>query len=402
MESMATENNLTHRSKSGSNSNRRNAYSLDEASLRKKISPTIRRATGPVIRMADLFSGCGGLTLGVLQACAARGRPLRITLALDQNAEALAVYRDNFSEISDSIELAPIESILDSSRLDKALLSSEKRKLSRLSGCDLIVAGPPCQGHSNLNNSSRRSDPRNELYMAPVRAALAIRPKVLVVENVPAVSHSLECVTQLSISVLRRAGYCVQEATLELSEYGIPQKRKRHIILATLKNFDLDQALRYLKVTNEPRLIDYIDDLQDSAGSSEIPINRTTTLSTANKERIDYLFNHDEFNLPDRLRPPCHRDKAHSYVSMYGRMHADKPAQTITSGFGSMGQGRFVHPTRRRMITAHEAARIQGFPDYFSFKQAKGVTSLREMIGNAAPPILTSLIVGLLIDMKLL
>ena len=75
---------------------------------------------------------------------------------------------------------------------------------------------------------------------------------------------------------------------------------------------------------------------------------------------------------------------------MYGRIKPDEPAQTITTGFGSMGQGRFVHPTRERLITPHEAARIQGFPDFFSFARRDGEaitrTALQRVIGNAVPP----------------
>ncbi|MCY1248744.1 putative BsuMI modification methylase subunit YdiO [compost metagenome] len=82
---------------------------------------------------------------------------------------------------------------------------------------------------------------------------------------------------------------------------------------------------------------------------------------------------------------------------MYGRLNPNLPAQTITSGYGSMGQGRFVHPTQRRMITSHEAARIQGFPDYFRFEPVSKLTALREMIGNAvAPPVAATLLVQLL------
>ncbi|MBL0121659.1 MAG: DNA cytosine methyltransferase [Betaproteobacteria bacterium] len=113
--------------------------------------------------------------------------------------------------------------------------------------------------------------------------------------------------------------------------------------------------------------------------------------------RIDYLFKNALYELPNSHRPPCHQNDNHSYKSMYGRLREDQPAQTITSGFGSMGQGRFVHPTRRRTITAHEAARIQGFPDFFSFEGIERVTALREMIGNAVPPPLAMAIVfGLL------
>jgi DNA (cytosine-5)-methyltransferase 1 len=84
--------------------------------------------------------------------------------------------------------------------------------------------------------------------------------------------------------------------------------------------------------------------------------------------------------------------------SVYGRLSWDRPAQTITSGFGSMGQGRYVHPLRRRVITPHEAARLQGLPDFFSFDSVVGRTLLHEMIGNAVPPQLITTLIKCLIE----
>ena len=108
-------------------------------------------------------------------------------------------------------------------------------------------------------------------------------------------------------------------------------------------------------------------------------------MTPTNVVRMEYLFKHDEYDLPNRLRPPCHQN-GHSYKSMYGRLKWDQPAQTLTTGFGSMGQGRFLHPTRRRMLTPHEAARIQGFPDFFNFSLISRRTSIQQLIGNAVPP----------------
>ena len=92
----------------------------------------------------------------------------------------------------------------------------------------------------------------------------------------------------------------------------------------------------------------------------------------------------------------CIRDS--SYKSMYGRLRWEEPAQTITSGFGSIGQGRYMHPDRTRALTAHEAARVQGFPDYFDFSACPTRSALATMIGNAVPPqlgaaVLTSFLV---------
>jgi len=108
-------------------------------------------------------------------------------------------------------------------------------------------------------------------------------------------------------------------------------------------------------------------------------------LNEENLGRIRYLMRHGLRDLPNRLRPPCHQDGDHSYKSMYGRLSYAEPAQTITSGFGSPGQGRFVHPTQPRTLTPHEAARVQFFPDWFDFSVVKTRTALATMIGNAVP-----------------
>ena len=101
--------------------------------------------------------------------------------------------------------------------------------------------------------------------------------------------------------------------------------------------------------------------------------------------RMQWLLANDEHDLPNHLRPRCHQD-GHTYKSMYGRLRWEEPAQTITSGFSSIGQGRYMHPERLRALTAHEAARIQGFPDYFDFSAAVTRRALTTMIGNAVPP----------------
>ncbi len=307
----------------------------------------------------------------------------------------MEVYRDNFGPISESTHCGDVSDFVDFERASKPLLARERSRLASLGRVDLLIAGPPCQGHSSLNNASRRSDPRNLCYWAPVRFAMAVRPKVVLVENVPGVTLSQERVISGARVALEKLGYRVTDCTVELVRLGVPQTRKRHVLLATLaQDFNVKDLMEASFRDSLVTVLDAIGDIADEAEESGGPLIRTTRLSAENKRRIDYLFDKDLYDLPNALRPACHRDKAHSYVSMYGRMKPHLPAQTITSGFGSMGQGRFVHPTRRRMITAHEAARIQGFSDDFSFKKARDVTALREMIGNAAPPALASVIVG--------
>jgi DNA (cytosine-5)-methyltransferase 1 len=128
---------------------------------------------------------------------------------------------------------------------------------------------------------------------------------------------------------------------------------------------------------------DMIRDLSDVYGSGVF--DTSATHSAENRRRIAYLFDRGVYDLPDSQRPDCHRLHPHSYKAVYGRMRGDQPSPTITSGFGSTGQGRFVHPHEARTLTPHEAARLQGFPDWFTFGACNRRRALQEMIGNAVP-----------------
>jgi DNA (cytosine-5)-methyltransferase 1 len=117
-------------------------------------------------------------------------------------------------------------------------------------------------------------------------------------------------------------------------------------------------------------------------------LHRPSRVSDENRLRIQWLFENAAYDLPNRLRPACHRLRSHTYKSVYGRLQWDAPSQTITTGFGSMGQGRYVHPRFPRTLTEREAARLQFIPDFFDLAVAHR-TARREMIGNAVPPKLT-------------
>jgi DNA (cytosine-5)-methyltransferase 1 len=133
-----------------------------------------------------------------------------------------------------------------------------------------------------------------------------------------------------------------------------------------------------------------IQDLLDTESIQSF--DKPATIGAENLKRIAHLFRFDQYELPDSLRPRCHRFNKHSYRSVYGRMFWDQPAQTVTSGFTCMGQGRFVHPKRRRTLTPHEAARLQFLPDFFRFGEDLPRTALCEMIANAVPPKVTYLV----------
>lgn len=352
------------------------------------------------IRVGDFFSGCGGLTLGIFIACANARRNMDVKIAADIWEDAVSVYKDNFASILTDAKVLDLSTVVKSA--GSVELSPIGESISNAIGTlDIVVAGPPCQGHSDLNNSSRRDDPRNLLYSIPTAFALKNNAKIMIIENVPNVVHATGKVVGSALEELQKNGYAVVEFLADIQNFGLPQTRKRHLLIAS--RVHKIEELQKLLASQKRRTVDIplwpiIQDIEDENEDPSRLITKRTKISLENRSRIAHLFSNEIFDLPDSLRPACHRDKAHSYVSMYGRLRKDRPAQTITSGFGSMGQGRFVHPTRERTITAHEAARIQGFPDYFSFDSVKKVTALREMIGNAVPPAVTANLIALLLE----
>lgn len=349
--------------------------------LRSESIPGGPGPGAPELRVVDLFAGCGGLSLGVWEAARALGLLMSPLLAVDTDARALAVYSENFPGVV--AETTSVESLLDGGIGEQATRAEQSLR-SRLGRVDMLIGGPPCQGHSDLNNHTRRSDPRNELYLRMARFCEIIRPTNLVIENVPGVLRDRSRAAQRTWAVLKSLGYRVSTGTINAADLGVAQSRKRNLTLASLEMEPNVSAL-CLEFAQESRTAAWaIGDLLGRY-DPESPYDGAAIPEGETKRRIDYLFDNDLFDLPDAERPDCHRLKTHSYKSNYGRMHPDRPAQTITTGFGVMGKGRFIHPFERRTITPHEAARLQFFPDFFRFEEG-GRVQLQKLIGNAVPP----------------
>jgi len=319
------------------------------------------------------------MSVGFAEACRAIGDIAVPVLAIDDNEDALATYAANFptaKTICDSIE-----SLLDGGLGSKPTIS-ERRLLDSLPRADFVLAGPPCQGHSNLNNYTRRRDSKNLLMLRVVRFVELTTPQWVVIENVPQARLDQLGTTARTIDELRAIGYHVDDQAVDMSTIGVAQSRSRYVIVASKERHhdigDLLAAHRCGKRSLKWAIGDLVKTRRDVFDSHSIS-------SDTNMRRIDYLFDNSTYDLPDYMRPDCHRLKPHSYRSVYGRLKWSEPAPTITTGFGSTGQGRYVHPTRRSTITPHEAARIQFFPDSFDFSNICR-TSLARMIGNAVPP----------------
>lgn len=361
----------------------------DLAFIRAQSRP--REAAGKLIRSVDLFCGCGAMSLGIWEACRAIGERLDVRLAADVEFNAVATYKANFPNAN--VVACDVGTLLDGG-LGERLSPTERTLAAGLGRIDIACAGPPCQGNSDLNNWTRRNDPKNNLYSKMGRFAEVVMPRHLIVENVPAVRHDKSRVVERTMGRLSEIGYAVVADVVEVGSLGLAQGRKRHVLIASLEHrVDLRTDLEQFIVGARPvrwAIGDLVTVAPDGA------LGSPTKVTPRMQERLEYLFERGLYDLPDEQRPDCHRLKNHSYKAVYGRMRWDKPAPTITGGFTCMGQGRFVHPVVKRTITPHEAARLQFIPDFFRFPEGIPRTHLAQLIGNAVPPKLTY-VLGLLL-----
>lgn len=345
-----------------------------------------RRPNG--IRVVDLFSGCGGMTLGVALAAVEHKFNVEFVLAVDTDKVALAVHGANFR--NGVVEEVGAEKYF-AGPLASPLLQSELELRRRLGRVDILVGGPPCQGNSNLNNHTRRTDPRNALYSRMARAADVLQPKVVIIENVPTVIRDRRGVVAATKSDLERQGYLVGEATIPMTATGVPQKRRRYVVMATrVRGVDPQRCLDELvenSLFSEQRTVRWaFHDLRRISRKSKTLSDTLSNPTPENLARMEWLIENDLYELPNDQRPKCHQNEHHSYHAVYGRMRWNEPAPTITTGFRCNGQGRYVHPEFARTITPHEAARVQTFPDFFDFSAAGNTTAMARLIGNAVPP----------------
>ena len=367
----------------------------DKAFLTQQIEYSQSDDDAPVIKVADVFCGAGGLSFGVCDAIQSIGMRALHVLAVDVDPVALEVFRRNFDPENFSSEnlwgsvtnqYSAIESQADIRFLEEPRVLSDQLR-SCVGRVDILLGSPPCEGHSSSNNATRRADPRNMYYAAMPALAVALDAKVVVIENVPGIEHDRRHILDHAKGLFANRRYFVDERIVSAVEFGLPQTRKRHVLIASrTRQPDIDTAVRAL-ARQERDLKWAIGDL--TSIESDDPIDTSGELSVENRRRIDHLFDNDEYDLVDYMRPGSHRN-GHTYPSIYGRLRWNTPSGTITTGFNTPGRGRYIHPAQRRTLTPHEAARIQGFPDGFSFKTIDGSDLTRQhvssFIGNAVPP----------------
>lgn len=320
--------------------------------------------------VVDLFCGAGGLTYGLKSA----GLTVKTGVDLDpacrhpieQNTEAAFECRD----VAD----VTVE------ELERWFGEADIRVLA---GC------APCQPFSTYSQSRKSVDERWKLLTHFQRLAIAVRPEVVTMENVPGLAS--QTVWKEFVEALREAGYHVSWSEVACEEYGIPQSRRRLVLLASLLGpIELARPVTTGVMTVKDAISD-LPALKAGASSKEDPLHTSSTLTPTNIQRIQASVPGGTWrDWPEDLRAACHRKKTgKTYPSVYGRMEWEKPAPTMTTQCYGFGNGRFGHPDQDRAISLREAAIIQSFPKTYSFlEDGEKVTFSRLgiLIGNAVPP----------------
>ena len=260
--------------------------------------------------IVDLFAGCGGLTFGVIEGARRCGISAKLALAVDNEPSALDVIGRTLGEPRDRFRWADLEVTL---KKVGARVTHAERSLFGSVRPMVLLAGPPCQGHSALNNHTRHDDPRNDLYVYVARAAQLLEPAVVVIENVRGVRSDRRSSVERCARLLESLGYRVSARRLNLAELGFHSG-----VSATSWSRPQRGLLSgCCPSTRHGRSSWAIEDLLEAEGTN--PFNTASRATRENLDRIEWLFENDAYDLPNRLRPTCHHGD-HSYGSMYGRL----------------------------------------------------------------------------------
>ena len=347
------------------------------------------------MNVIDLFSGCGGLSLGFMK------EGYTVKKAVEFDSSIANTYKMNHPEV---------EVIVDDIR------NIDKSGIFQHGDADVIIGGPPCQGFSMAGARIREGfigDPRNFLFKHYFNVVKTVKPKVFVMENVKGImtmqdgkifDEILKIFTDPNL--LDGQPYHLNYKVVKAVDFGVPQKRERMIIIGSLQDVDIDELWQRTKkeiAADYPHYFDRVtveDAIGNMPGATEngeiknpSPVNQYQKyLSSSNQVLENHIQTKHSKLAVDRMKKIANGEnfevldeKINSVHSgAYGRLCWDEPAPTVTTRFDTPAGGRFIHPVQNRTLTPREAARIQSFPDDFVFYGNK--TSVCKQIGNAVPP----------------
>ena len=347
------------------------------------------------LRLIDLFSGCGGFTLGFTRLRTARSEPIFDPVwANDFDEDSVASYNANFGAHCVHGDIVDL--------LEEGV---------SLPDADIVIGGPPCQGYSLLNKD-READPRKQLWRPYMAVVEQVGAKAFVMENVPQLLGSAE-----HDDIKDRAeelGFEVESAELVAADYGVPQTRKRAFILGSRVRDPSEvfppHRTHYNPQNGQTSIEDFgradglqpwntvedaIGDLppplgteiRDEPGPFDLHFSRNPTAKSIRRYITVQEQGANRYDLEERapeITPKCWKRKNSGGTDIFGRLWWDRPSFTIRTEFFKPEKGRSLHPDQHRAITHREAARFQSFPDSFTFKGSK--RSIARQIGNAVPP----------------
>lgn len=328
------------------------------------------------ISAIDLFCGIGGLTHGLRKA------GIKVKAGIDQDKSCEYAYKTNNKA---KFIGADISEIKGQDIIDKYWKNGEKRILA---GC------APCQPFSTHSNKVKDEDKEKgnkwNLLNEFKRLIEETSPEIISMENVPNLANK-SIFTQF-VDFLKNQNYFVSYSNVYCPDYGIPQKRRRLVLLASKLG-----EISIIEKTHTPDnyrstldAIGYLPKVFAGERINDDPIHFTTNLTPKNIERIKSSKpNGTWLDWDESLRLACHKkETGNTYKSVYGRMAWDEPSPTITTQFYNYGTGRFGHPEQDRAITIREAALLQTFPKDYVFNKDEedlSITKLGVHIGNAVP-----------------
>ncbi len=339
-------------------------------------------------RVLDLFSGAGGLSLGLEM-----NTNFKTVVATDFFKSSLNTLKKNMPHTE-----IVFGDILNKNIKRRIIDESKKQKVN------MVVGGPPCQGFSNKGKKLGLQDPRNFLFLEYLDIVKELKPEIFIIENVKALTTASngyfinEIQTRFS-----NLGYLVSYKVLKASDYGVPQNRERTFIIGSKTiSFNFDTLKKANKIITIREAISDLCFLNSGDGVTPTDyINEPQSLYQKNlRSGSQKLFNHtatkhSKIALKKLSLIPPEKGKEflpkellgnQKFKTTWGRLEWNNVSPTIDTRFDTPSNGKNSHPELNRAITPREAARIQSFPDNFEFLGSK--TEICRQIGNAVPPLL--------------